>query len=63
RHFEQTGGWGSGDFNYDGSINLSDFVALTRHFGQSLAPTLSASDLLLPASPDLNRLAARRVRR
>ena len=54
RHFGQAGGWTAGDFNYDQTVNLSDLLVLTRNFSKSLPPTLSAADLLLPATHPLS---------
>jgi len=60
-----TAAWDRGDFNYDGSVNLSDLLTLTRHFGKSIpAPTIVTAEASLAAatSPLSDPLSIRRRR-
>ena len=63
QHYHQTSGgtWDTGDFNYDGSIDFSDFTLLTRTYNTALydpsfAPqmTYAVSAPVWIASADLN---------
>lgn len=47
--------WDEGDFNYDGKVDLSDYVVFRAHVGQSLSPPLKGAAMTtLPGSLSLS---------
>jgi hypothetical protein len=57
QHFTQASGatWGDGDFNYDGSVNSSDFNLMVANYGQSLPLQIAIPTVTQPTSSERSR--------
>jgi hypothetical protein len=47
-HYNQSGTFSQGDFNYDGAVNAADTSVLVANFDNTLSPTAASA---LPGSP------------
>jgi len=61
RNFGKPGVFGTGDLNGDGTVNLADFLLLSRNFGHALPTGSAASAATSPSSNSAAATARRRA--